>query len=111
MRPANGCGTSLIPVGRCKRFSAGKTFSDYQAEDMLRAAVEGKLEIIGEAFVKLEEADPEVTEKFPDLRKIIGLRNRIIHGYDNVDEELTWYVLQNRRPALQKQVEALLEAE
>lgn len=67
--------------------------------------------IIGEAFVRLEESDPAVTERFPELRKIIGLRNRIIHGYDNVDEELIWDVVQNRLPSLQEQVEALLEME
>ena len=52
-----------------------------------------------------------MTEKFPELRKIIGMRNRIIHGYDNVDEELIWDVVQNRLPALREQVETLLEAE
>jgi len=93
------------------RFTATKTFSDYQADDMMRAAVERKLEIIGEAFVRLEEAEPAVTENFPELRKIIGLRNRIIHGYDTVDEELIWDVVQNRLPALLEQVEALLETE
>lgn len=55
------------------RFTAKKTFSDYQADDMMRAAVERKLEIIGEAFVRLEEAEPAVTENFPELRKFIGL--------------------------------------
>ena len=90
-------------------FAAGKNFSDYETEDMLRSAVERKLEIIGEAFVKLEVSDPETTEQFPDLRKIVGLRNRIVHGYDNVDEELIWDVVQNRLPALRQQVEALLK--
>jgi uncharacterized protein with HEPN domain len=91
------------------RFAAGKTFSDYQADDMLRSAIERKLGIIGEAFVKLEEADPAQVEQFPELRKIVGMRNRIVHGYDNLDEELVWDVVQNRLPALQKQVENLLE--
>jgi uncharacterized protein with HEPN domain len=91
------------------RFAAGKNFSDYLADDMLRAAVERKLGIIGEAFAKLEEADPALTENFPELRKIIGMRNRIVHGYDNVDEELVWDVVQNRLPALQQKVEALLK--
>ncbi|MFM2082460.1 MAG: hypothetical protein RL380_1151 [Verrucomicrobiota bacterium] len=52
-----------------------------------------------------------MTEAFPELRKIIGLRNRIVHGYDNLDEELVWDVVQNRLPALRAQVESLLEAE
>ena len=77
---------------------------------MLRSAIERKLGIIGEAFAKLEEADPAQVENFPELRKIIGLRNRIVHGYDNLDEELVWDVVQNRLPVLQTQVESLLEA-
>jgi uncharacterized protein with HEPN domain len=93
------------------RFATGKAFSDYLADDMLRSAIERKLGIIGEAFVKLEEADPAQVENFPELRKIIGLRNRIVHGYDTLDEELVWDVVKNRLPVLQKQVEALLEAE
>ena len=93
------------------QFAAGKTFSDYLADDMLRSAIERKLGIIGEAFVKLEEADPAQVENFPELRKIIGLRNRIVHGYDSLDEELVWDVVQNRLPVLQTQVENLLEAE
>jgi uncharacterized protein with HEPN domain len=92
-----------------KRFSAGKSFPDYLADDMFRSAVERKLGIIGEAFARLEEADPALAEHFPELRKIIGMRNRIVHGYDNVDEELVWDVVQNRLPALQKNVEALLK--
>jgi uncharacterized protein with HEPN domain len=91
------------------RFAAGKTFSDYQTDDMLRSAIERKLGIIGEAFVKLEETDPAQVEQFPELRKIVGMRNRIVHGYDNLDEELVWDVVRNKLPALQKQVESLLE--
>ena len=91
------------------RFSEGKDFAVYQEDEMLRAAVERKLEIIGEAFAKLESTEPEVTEKFPELRKIVGLRNRIIHGYDSVDEELIWDVVKNKLPALQQQVESILE--
>ena len=93
------------------RFATGKTFSDYQADDLLRSAIERKLGIIGEAFVQLEATEPALTESFPELRKIVGLRNRIVHGYDNLDEELVWDVVQNRLPALQQQVETLLEAE
>jgi uncharacterized protein with HEPN domain len=84
-------------------------FLRLSADDMFRSAVERKLGIIGEAFAKLEEADPALTENFPELRKIIGMRNRIVHGYDNVDEELVWDVVQNRLPALQQKVEALLK--
>ena len=38
------------------QFATGKNFSDYQADDLLRSAIERKLGIIGEAFVQLEAA-------------------------------------------------------
>ena len=91
------------------RFTAGKSFFDYEADEMLRAAVERKLAIIGEAFNQLEAADASVTETFPELRKIVGMRNRIVHGYDSLDEELVWDVVKNRLPLLENQVETLLD--
>ncbi len=94
--------------GATGRFTAGKNFPEYEVDEMLRAAVERKLAIIGEAFNQLEAADASVSETFPELRKIVGMRNRIVHGYDSVDEELVWDVVQNRLPLLKKQVEALL---
>lgn len=90
------------------RFTAGKNFSDYESDEMLRAAVERKLSVIGEAFNQLEAVDASVTQSFPELRKIVGMRNRIVHGYDSVDEELVWDVAKNKLPALQKQAEKLL---
>ena len=93
------------------RFAAEKKFSDYEADEMFRAAVERKLTIIGEAFGQLEAAEPSVANTFPELRKIVGMRNRSVHGYDQVDEELVWDVVQNRVPLLKTQVEALLEKE
>jgi uncharacterized protein with HEPN domain len=92
-----------------ERFAHGRDFAAYQADEMLRAAVERKLEVIGEAFAKLEDAEVELADRFPDLRKIIGLRNRIIHGYDTVDDEIIWDVVRNKLPALRRQVEEFLK--
>jgi len=92
-----------------ERFAQGKDFAAYQGDEMLRAAVERKLEVIGEAFTKLADAEPEIVEKFPDLRKIVGLRNRIIHGYDTVDDEIVWDVVANKLPSLRRQVEEFLK--
>lgn len=93
-----------------EQFAQGRDFAAYQSNEMLRAAVERKLEVIGEAFTKLEDVEPEVAEAFPDLRKIVGLRNRIIHGYDSVDDEIIWDVVQNKLPTLRRQVEESLSS-
>ena len=55
---------------------------------MLRSAVERQFEIIGEALNQAEIEQPDLTMLIPDLRRIVGLRNRIIHGYDSVDDQL-----------------------
>jgi uncharacterized protein with HEPN domain len=52
---------------------------------MLRSAVERQFEIIGEALSQLAKIDPAVAARIPDLRRIVGFRNVLIHGYDRMD--------------------------
>ena len=89
-------------------FVAGHTFADYERNLMLRSAVERQFEIIGEALNHAAIEQPELTTSFPDLRRIVGLRNRIIHGYDSVDDQLLWQTVQAHVPSLAQQLEQLL---
>ncbi len=89
-------------------FLAGRTFADYERNLMLRSAVERQFEIIGEALNHAETEQPEIATLIPDLRRIVGLRNRIIHGYDSVDDQLLWQVVQSHVPALAQQLTRLL---
>ncbi len=66
---------------------------DYERNLMLRSAVERQFEIIGEALNHAEIEQPELATLIPDLRRIVGLRNRIIHGYDSVDDQLLWQMV------------------
>ena len=79
-------------------FVAGYTFTDYEQNLMLRSAVERQFEIIGEALHQAEVDEPEVVELLPELRRIVGMRNRIIHGYDSVDDELLWQTIHHNVP-------------
>jgi uncharacterized protein with HEPN domain len=63
------------------QFTSGRLFGDYEADPMLRSAVERQLEIIGEALNQLSKADPQIADKIPDLRRVVALRNILIHGY------------------------------
>ena len=90
------------------RFTRGKDLVSYQADAMCRAAVERKFEIIGEACVRLRERFPETYEKLPDAPRIVGFRNRIIHGYDDVDDAIVWDVVTGKLPVLSSQVDNLL---
>jgi uncharacterized protein with HEPN domain len=85
-----------------------KNFEAYLANKMLRRAVERELEIIGEALNQLDKSAPEL--KIGSKRQIIGMRNRVIHGYDSIDDKIVWGTLIRHLPELKREVEALLLA-
>jgi uncharacterized protein with HEPN domain len=91
------------------RFITEKRIDDLKRDELLQAAVERKLSIIGEAFVQLRAEDPITAEKFPDLRRIVGMRNRLVHGYDQLDLDVVWDTVVNHVPKLLKDVEAALK--
>ncbi|MFN3408396.1 MAG: DUF86 domain-containing protein [Limisphaerales bacterium] len=70
--------------------------------------MERKLEIIGEAFARLESEDPATAEQFPDLRRIVGMRNRLVHAYAQLDLDVLWDTVTTYVPRLLRQVEAAL---
>ena len=83
-----------------------RNFVQYQSDRKLRRAVERELEIIGEAINNILKATPDIT--ITDARKIVGLRNRIIHAYDAVDDPMIWDIVVNHLPLLEKEVKLLL---
>ena len=74
---------------------------------MLRRAVEREFEIIGEAMNKLDKINPDLSISSKKL--IIGLRNRVIHGYDKIDNEIIWGVIVRHLPTLKTEIEKLIE--
>ena len=87
---------------------AGRTFADYESDRQFRRAVEREFEIIGEALARLMRTEPELAGRIGELPRIIGFRNRIIHGYDAIDHAAVWGVIQGHLPKLLAEVEALL---
>lgn len=63
-----------------------RDFNIYKTNKMLRRAVEREFEIIGEAMKCIEKLNSNIN--IPGTRQIIGLRNRVIHGYDKIDDEI-----------------------
>ncbi|GAB1407572.1 hypothetical protein MASR1M8_14910 [Thermomonas brevis] len=92
-------------------FVDGKRWEDYQADAMLRAAVERQFEIIGEALAQLRRKDEAVLASIDHHRQIIAFRNLLIHGYADVDDALVWDIVQSRLPPLLSQVGALLQGQ
>ena len=83
-----------------------KDFSAYMQNKMLRRAVEREFEIMGEAMNKLDKVDPAIP--ISSKKQINGLRNRVIHGYDKIDDEIVWGIIVRHLPKLKLEVNKLL---
>lgn len=90
-------------------FTEGRTVNDYIDERPFRSALERELQIIGEALIQLEKIAPEVADKIPEYRNIIGFRHVLVHGYDNLDPATVWNMIETKLSALTKQIQSLLE--
>jgi len=85
-----------------------RDFRRYESNKLLRRAVERELEIIGEATNRIIKIQPDID--ISDSRRIVNLRNLVIHSYDNVDNIIIWGIIDKDLPRLKQQVLALLKA-
>lgn len=83
-----------------------KEFLNYQNDLRTKRAVERNIEIIGEAMNRILKENEEI--EISSSRKIVDIRNRIIHGYDSVSDDIIWGVVIRYLPILQEEVEQLL---
>ena len=76
----------------------------------LELALTRLVEIIGEAAGRVSA---QTREQYPDIPwiEMIGLRNRLIHGYDAVDLDILWDILKEDLPSLIQRLKVLLENE
>ena len=84
-----------------------RDFKVYLANKMLRRAVEREFEIIGEAMSRIEKLDPSID--ISAKRQIISMRNRVIHGYDKIDNEIIWGTIVRHLPTLKIEIDNLLK--
>lgn len=86
-----------------------KDFIKYRNNLMLKRAIERNLEIIGEAINRIITRDNLYTEKISNAKAIIGLRNQVIHAYDNISDENIWSILTNHLPKLKLEIDVLIK--
>lgn len=77
---------------------------------VVQLALTRLVEIIGEAANRISEATRENHPKIP-WPQIIGMRNRLIHGYDHIDYDLLWNTITDDLPPLIAALEKIVEAE
>ena len=65
--------------------------------------------IIGEVATKLMNEYPDFVAQHPEIewRSMRGMRNRIAHGYFDIDLEVVWETLQTALPDLQNKIQAI----
>ncbi len=83
-------------------FVAGQSKQDFQADKRTQQAVIMSLIIIGEAATKLMDQFPEFANQHPEIpwRNMRGMRNRIAHGYFDINLDTVWDTLQSNLPDL-----------
>ncbi len=84
-----------------------KDFIKFQQDIRTKRAVERNIEIIGEAVNRILKAKPEI--QITKARKIVDTRNRIIHGYDTVSDDILWAIVLKDLPELEKEINRLLK--
>jgi uncharacterized protein with HEPN domain len=83
-----------------------RIFADFQKDLKTKRAIEWNIAMIGEAMNRILDKHPEIT--ISNARKIVDTRNRIMHGYDTVSDEIIWAIVINNIPKLEEEVNRLL---
>ena len=86
---------ALEAVEMCR----GRTRKDLDSDRMLNLALVRLVEIVGEAANRVSKQGQTDRPEIP-WRQIIGMRNRIIHGYDEVNFDILWAVIHDDLPPL-----------
>lgn len=96
----------LDAVRQALEFVHGRSRTDLDTDPMLRLAVIKLLEIIGEAAKNVSEG----TRALADIpwREISGTRDRLAHGYFDVNLDIVWDILTLDLPSVQPELETLL---
>ena len=98
----------MLDAGRkAIEFTHGGGRADLDKDEKLALSIVRLLEILGEAANNVSD---ECQEEFPDIpwRQIAATRNRLIHGYFDVDLDVVWQIVSKDLPALVTQLEAIL---
>jgi uncharacterized protein with HEPN domain len=86
---------------------AGKEKAELTRNRVLELALVRLVEIVGEAANRLPIEDQERYASIP-WKEIVGMRNRLVHGYDAIDLEVLWDTVRIDLPQLIEELERIL---
>ena len=91
------------------RFSAGRTRSDIEDDEMLQSALVREVMVVGEAARHVSEETRALASDI-DWGAIVGMRNNLVHAYWKINQDVLWDVITNRLPPLITELNRLIEA-
>ncbi|AGK60039.1 hypothetical protein Asulf_00003 [Archaeoglobus sulfaticallidus PM70-1] len=99
----------LEAIEKIERYTSSiEDLEDFMREDMVVDAVLRNLEIIGEAAKNIPE---DLRSKYGEIpwKRVVGLRNVVIHGYFAVDLEVVWVIVKRQLPELKEVLLKMME--
>lgn len=98
----------LDAIAKIERYLQGFDLQKFESDDLTIDAVVRNIEIIGEATNCLDRG---LKAKYPNVEWSFAtaIRNRLIHGYFDVDAEIVWETTQTDLPKLKTKIEKILE--
>jgi len=96
----------LESINKIENYVEGVTYQQFIQDDKTKDAVVRNLEIIGESANQIPK---NIRQKFSDVPwpQIIGLRNKMIHGYFVVDYRIVWEIVKKDIPSLRRKIELI----
>jgi uncharacterized protein with HEPN domain len=88
----------------------GRARDDLNGDEMLCLALTRLVEIVGEAASRVSRAGQQKYAQIPWI-EIVGLRNRLVHGYDAVDLDILWDIVKDDLPELIQELDSILGKE
>jgi uncharacterized protein with HEPN domain len=95
-------------MNKAEMFVAGMTYEQFEADLKTNFAVVRAIEIIGEATKRLPST---IRDQYPHItwKDMAGMRDVIIHGYDNVNLQIVWDVVKRDIPQIKPQIQQILK--
>lgn len=109
LRVAKRLHDALAAGRNIEQFVSGRTFDDYERDVYFRSAVERQFEILSEALKVALASDADIGETIPESAQILGMRNRIAHSYDVLDDTMIWLAATEKIPDLVARLGWLLD--
>lgn len=98
----------LDAMDKAEMFVAGMSYEQFEDDMRTNFAVTRALEIVGEATRRLPVS---FREQYPNIpwQDMAGMRDKIIHGYDNVNLRIAWDVVSRDMPEVKPQIQQILK--